>query len=41
MVADLHAEVVVLLRDNRERLDSLAEALLAHEALNEVDAYAG
>jgi cell division protease FtsH len=29
-----------LLGDNRDRLDSLAEALLEHETLDEPDAYA-
>jgi cell division protease FtsH len=40
IVADAHDEVVALLRDNRERLDSLAQALLEHETLDEDDAYA-
>jgi cell division protease FtsH len=40
MVGDLHDEVVALLRDKREHLDSLADALLAHETLDEADAYA-
>jgi cell division protease FtsH len=35
-----HDEVRRLLSDNRERLDSLAEALLEHETLDEADAYA-
>ena len=33
-------EVVSLLRENRDKLDSLAEALLEHETLDEDDAYA-
>jgi cell division protease FtsH len=40
IVAEAHAEVTVLLRDNREKLDSLAHALLEHETLDEEDAYA-
>jgi cell division protease FtsH len=40
IVADAHEEVVALLQDNRERLDSLAKALLEHETLDEEDAYA-
>jgi cell division protease FtsH len=40
IVADAQDEVVALLRDNRERLDSLAQALLEHETLDEDDAYA-
>jgi cell division protease FtsH len=35
-----HKEVVTLLRDNRDKLDSLASALLEHETLDEDDAYA-
>ena len=35
-----HDEVVVLLRENRAKLDSLAKALLEHETLDEDDAYA-
>ena len=31
--------MLVLLRENRERLDSLAAALLEHETLDEDDAY--
>jgi cell division protease FtsH len=37
---EAHEQVLVLLRDNRPKLDSLAEALLAHETLDEDDAYA-
>jgi cell division protease FtsH len=40
IVGEAHDEVVVLLRDNRRRLDSLAAALLEHETLDEDDAYA-
>jgi cell division protease FtsH len=40
IVEEAHAEVVTLLRDNRGKLDSLAEALLEHETLDEDDAYA-
>jgi cell division protease FtsH len=40
IVADAHDEVVAVLRENRERLDSLAQALLEHETLDEDDAYA-
>ena len=39
IVADAHEEVVKLLRENREHLDSLAEALLQHETLDEDAAY--
>jgi cell division protease FtsH len=40
IVDDAHAEVVRLLTDNRDKLDSLTEALLSEETLDEVDAYA-
>jgi cell division protease FtsH len=40
IVAEAHDEVVVLLRENRSRLDTLAQALLEHETLDEDDAYA-
>jgi cell division protease FtsH len=40
IVAEAHDEVVTLLKENRGRLDSLAEALLEHETLDEDDAYA-
>src|SRR5215211_1043322 len=40
IVDDAHEQVVALLRDNRDRLDSLAQALLEHETLDEEDAYA-
>jgi cell division protease FtsH len=39
IVAEAHDEVVALLRENRERLDALAHALLEHETLDEDDAY--
>ena len=35
-----HEEVVALLKDNRDKLDSLAAALLEHETLDEDEAYA-
>jgi cell division protease FtsH len=40
IVAEAHDEVVTLLTDNRARLDSLAQALLEHETLDEDEAYA-
>jgi cell division protease FtsH len=40
MVAAAHDEVVELLGENRDKLDSLAEALLEHETLDQLDAYA-
>ena len=40
IVAAAHDEVVELLRENRDKLDSLAEALLEHETLDQLDAYA-
>ena len=40
IVIDAHEEVVTLLKENRERLDHLAQALLEHETLDEDDAYA-
>jgi cell division protease FtsH len=40
IVDEAHAEVVDLLRKNRDKLDSLAKALLEHETLDEEDAYA-
>jgi cell division protease FtsH len=39
IVEELHQEVLTLLRDNREKLDSLANALLEHETLDEDEAY--
>jgi cell division protease FtsH len=38
IVADAHDEVVTLLTENRARLDTLANALLEHETLDEDDA---
>src|SRR5205814_9077459 len=35
-----HREVVALLRENEHRLDSLVQALLEHETLDQDDAYA-
>jgi cell division protease FtsH len=40
IVEEARAEVRKLLEDNRPKLDSLAEALLEHETLDEDDAYA-
>ena len=40
IVDEAHQQVMSLLRENRERLDSLASALLEHETLDEEDAYA-
>ena len=40
IVDEMHEEVVTLLRENRGKLDSLAQALLEHETLDEDDAYA-
>jgi len=40
IVEEAHVQVVTLLRENRNRLDSLANALLEHETLDEEDAYA-
>jgi cell division protease FtsH len=39
-VAAAHEEVLALLAENRSKLDALAEALLAHETLDQADAYA-
>jgi cell division protease FtsH len=39
IVAAAHDEVVALLRDHRAQLDTLAEALLEHETLDQADAY--
>ena len=40
IVDESHREVVALLQENRSRLDSLVQALLEHETLDEDDAYA-
>jgi cell division protease FtsH len=40
IVDEAHAQVTQLLRENRAKLDALAEALLEHETLDEEDAYA-
>ncbi len=40
LVAAAHDEVVSLLDEHRPRLDSLAQALLEHETLDQADAYA-
>jgi cell division protease FtsH len=40
IVSAAHEEVLALLKANREKLDSLAEALLEHETLDQPDAYA-
>jgi cell division protease FtsH len=40
IVTEAHEQVVELLRENRDRLDRLAAALLEHETLDEEDAYA-
>jgi cell division protease FtsH len=40
IVDESHDEVVVLLQQNRSKLDSLASALLEHETLDEEEAYA-
>ncbi len=40
IVDEAHQEVVALLEEHRNKLDSLASALLEHETLDEEDAYA-
>jgi cell division protease FtsH len=40
IVSAAHDEVAVLLRENRDKLDSLADALLEHETLDQDAAYA-
>ena len=40
IVEEAHKEVTELLRQNRDKLDALAEALLVHETLDEDGAYA-
>ncbi len=39
LVTGAHEEVLALLGENRARLDSLAQALLEHETLDQADAY--
>ena len=39
IVEELYDEVVAILQENRDRLDRLADALLEHETLDEIDAY--
>jgi len=40
IVSTAREEVIALLNENRDKLDSLAEALLEHETLDQEDAYA-
>jgi cell division protease FtsH len=40
IVEDAYGEVASVLREHRPRLDALAAALLEHETLDEIDAYA-
>jgi cell division protease FtsH len=40
IVEESHQAVIALLEENRGKLDSLANALLEHETLDEEDAYA-
>jgi cell division protease FtsH len=40
IVDECYTRALAALRENRERLDSLAHALLEHETLDERDAYA-
>src|SRR5207244_10388203 len=40
IVDEAHRQVLALLRENRDKLDSLATALLEHETLDADDAYA-
>ena len=40
IVDEAQREVIALLREHRAQLDSLANALLEHETLDEEDAYA-
>jgi len=39
IIDEAHAEVTTLLRDNRDKLDALAHALLERETLDELDVY--
>ena len=40
IVEQSHTDALTLLRENRDRLDALANALLDHETLGEDEAYA-
>ena len=40
IAADAHEHVLALLQEHRPQLDTLAQALLEHETLDEDDAYA-
>jgi cell division protease FtsH len=40
IVEECYAEALRLLGDHREQLEALAHALLEHETLDQVDAYA-
>jgi cell division protease FtsH len=40
LVEDAHKEVTQLLTDHRDQLEGLAQALLKHETLDAIDAYA-
>ena len=40
LIEDAHEQVTQLMSANRERLDSLADALLEHETLEQDEAYA-
>ena len=40
IVDESHKQVVALLEEHRDKLDSLAKALLEHETLDQEDAYA-
>src|SRR5205085_2561097 len=39
IVSSAHEDVLVLIRENRDKLDSLAQALLEHETLDQAEAY--
>jgi cell division protease FtsH len=40
LIDECYADALTLLRDNREKVDALVDALLRHETLDESDAYA-
>jgi cell division protease FtsH len=40
IVDECYAQAISLLREHRVQLDALADALIAHETLDEADAYA-